>query len=177
MRTTTGTRPRSESATWAQLSQNTAGTHLLHTYREPANAYSPDTSGEADTDWSLLYNSYPNNLLHLNLIPQSILAEEAAFYITQEHPLGVPLQPETLNEGGVQTTIAKSDWDLWAAAGLENATLQQNIIDEIYTYAGTVQSGTPFSDLYDPTGATNYVSGFQARPVQGGIFAPLTIGK
>ncbi len=164
-------------STWAQLSQNTAGTHLLHTYREPANAYSPDTTGEADTDWSLLYNSYPNNLLHLNLIPQAILAEEAAFYITQEHPLGVPLQPETLNEGGVQTTIAKSDWDLWTAAGLENATLQQNIIDEIYTYAGTVQSGTPFSDLYDPTGVTNYVSGFQARPVQGGIFAPLTIGK
>ncbi len=163
--------------TWARLSQNSAGTHLLHTYREAANAYSPDTTGEADSDWSMLYNAFPNRLLGLNLIPQSILAEQAAFYITQERPLGVPLQPETLDEGGVQTTIAKSDWNLWTGTALENATLQQNIIGEVYKYANTVKSGNPFSDWYDPTGTTNFVSGFQARPVQGGIFAPLTIGK
>ena len=161
--------------TWAALSQNTAGTHLLHTYRESSNAYSPDTTGEADSDWSLLYNAFPNRLLGLNLIPTSILAEQSAFYITQEQPLGIPLQPETLNEGGVQTTIAKSDWNLWTGAALENATLQQNIIDEVYTFANTVQSGTPFSDWYDPTRITSFVSGFQARPVQGGIFAPLIL--
>ncbi len=162
-------------ATWAKLSQNSTGTHLLHTYREPMNTYSPDTSGESDTDWSMLYNAYPNILLHLNLIPQYILGEQAAFYITKEQPFGVPLQPQTLNEGGRQTTIAKSDWNLWTAAALGNATLQQNIITEVYNYANTVQSGTPFSDWYDPTGTTGFVSGFQARPVQGGIFAPLLV--
>ena len=162
---------------WAQLSQNTARTHLLHTYREAANAYSPDTTGEADSDWVLLYNAFPNNLLHLNLIPQSILAEEAAFFATQEQPLGVPLQPETLSENGVATTIAKSDWDLWTGAALENATLQQAIINEVHTYANTTQSGDPFPDLYDPTGKTSFTNGFEARPVQGGMFAPLLVNS
>ncbi len=161
-------------ATWAGLAQNSDGSHLLHTYREPANSYSPDTTGESDSDWSLLYNSFPNRLLGLGLIPNAILQEEAAFFITQEQPLGVPLQPETLDEGGVQTTIAKSDWDLWTAAALENATLQQNIVDEVYDYANTTQSGNPFPDLYDPTGKTSF-NQFEARPVQGGLFAPLLV--
>ena len=162
--------------TWAQLSQNTAGTHLLHTYREAANAYSPDTTGEADTDWVLLYNAFPNNLLHLDLIPPSILAEEASFFASQEQPLGVPLQPETLNENGGATTIAKSDWDLWTGAALETASLQQAIVDEVYTYANTTQSGNPYPDLYDPTGQTSF-NQFEARPVQGGMFAPLLVGQ
>ncbi len=162
--------------TWAQLSQNTAGTHLLHTYREAANAYSADTTGEADTDWVLLYNAFPNNLLHLNLIPQYILTEEASFFASQEQPLGVPLQPETLDENGVATTIAKSDWDLWTGAALESASLQQAIVDEVYTYANTTQSGNPYPDLYDPTGQTSF-NQFEARPVQGGMFAPLLVGQ
>ena len=157
--------------TWAQLSQNTAGTHLLHTYREAANTYSPDTTGEADSDWVLLYNAFPNNLLHLNLIPGYILTEEAAFFATQEQPLGVPLQPEPLNG----STIAKSDWNLWTAAALQSASLQQAIIGEVYDFANTNQSGNPFPDLYDPTGRTSYTNGFEARPVQGGLFAPLLV--
>ena len=160
--------------TWAQLAQNTAGTHLLHTYREPANAYSPDTTGEADSDWSLLYNGFPNGLLQLKLIPAAILAEEAKFYIRQEQPLGVPLQPETLNENGTPTTIAKSDWELWTGAALGNARLLQDVIDAVYDYADTTQSGDPFPDLYDPTGTTSF-NGFEARPVQGGVFAPLLV--
>ncbi len=123
------------TSTWEELSQNTAGTHLLHTYREAANAYSPSTLAEADTDWSLLYNALPNEELGLNLIPSSILA-------------------------------------LWTGAALENATLQQNIIDEVFTYANATQSGNPFPDLYDPTGTTSFDE-FEARPVQGGMFAPL----
>ena len=161
---------------WAKLAQNTAGTHLLHTYREAANTYSPDTTGEADSDWSLLYNAYPNNLLGLGLIPKKILTEEAAFFATQEQPLGVPLQPETLSENGQPTTIAKSDWNLWTGAALGNATLLQDIVDEVYTYADTNQSGNPFPDIYDPTGKNPFNS-FEARPVQGGLFAPLLVEK
>ena len=81
--------------TWAQLSQNTAGNHLLLQYREPANAYSPDTTSEPDSFYSLKYNAYPDKLLGLNLIPQSILTEEAAFYKTQETIKGIPLDPAT----------------------------------------------------------------------------------
>ena len=152
-------------STWAQLSQNSTHSHLLLQYREPANAYSPDTTSEPDTYWSLKYNSYPDRLLGLNLIPQSILTEEANFYTTQETPKGIPLDP--------RHTYTKADWELWTAAGSNDPALVQSLIDEVFNYANTTTSGVAFSDWYDPT--TGLAVGFTARPVIGGLFAPLTL--
>ena len=162
-------------STWEQLSQNSTATHLLHTYREAANAYSPSTLTEADTDWSDLYNSYPNALLKLNLIPPSILAEQAAFYKTQIKPLGLELQPEQILQFGSSTVydyIAKADWELWTAAALGDQTLSTDIVNAVYNYANTTTAGRAFPDLYDPT--ANW-TGFEARPVVGGVFAPLAL--
>ncbi len=150
--------------TWAQLAQNSTSTHLLLQYREPANAYSPDTTSEPDTYWSLKYNSYPDQLLGLHLIPQSILTEEANFYKTQETPNGIRLDP--------RHTYTKADWEIWTAAGSIDPTLIQNIFDEVYNYANTTTAAAPFPDWYDPTGT---FTGFRARPVMGGAFAPLTL--
>jgi hypothetical protein len=150
--------------TWAQLSQNTDGNHLLLQYREPANAYSPDTTSEPDSFYSLKYNAYPDKLLGLNLIPQSILTEEANFYKTQETPKGIPLDP--------RHTYTKADWELWTAASSNDPTLTQNLIDEVYNYANTSTSATPFPDLYDTISQS---TSFSARPVMGGAFAPLTL--
>ena len=158
---------------WEELSQNTAGTHLLHTYREPANAYSASTLGEADSDWSDDYNAFANALLKLNLIPSSVLAEQSAFYKTQILPLGLELQPEEIGSGSSADHIAKADWELWTAAAFTYQSLPGDIIDAVYKYANTTTSGIPFSDLYDPT--STWVSGFRARPVVGGVFAPLTL--
>ena len=151
-------------ATWAQLSQNTDGNHLLLQYREPANAYSPDTTSEPDSYYSLKYNAYPDKLLGLNLIPQSILTEEANFDKTQETPDGIPLDP--------RNNYTKADWELWTAAATNDPTLTQNIIDEVYNYANTTKAGAPFPDWYNMDGTAN---GFKARPVMGGAFAPLTL--
>jgi len=150
--------------TWAKLSQNTAGNHLLLQYREPANAYSPDTTGEPDSYYSLKYNAYPDKLLGLNLIPLNILAEEAKFYKTQETLKGIPLDP--------RHTYTKADWELWTAASSNDPTLIQNLIDEVYNYANTSTSATPFPDLYDTIIQS---TSFSARPVMGGAFAPLTL--
>jgi len=150
--------------TWAQLSQNTARNHLLLQYREPANAYSPDTSSEPDSYYSLKYNAYPDKLLGLNLIPQSILTEEANFYKTQGTSNGIPLDP--------RHTYTKADWELWTAASSNEPTLTQNLIDEVYNYANTSTSATPFPDLYDTISQSTT---FSARPVMGGAFAPLTL--
>ncbi len=158
---------------WEELSQNTAGTHLLHTYREAANAYSASTLGEADSDWSDDYNAFANTLLKLNLIPSSIIAEQSAFYATQILPLGLELQPEEIGSGSSANHIAKADWELWTAATFTYQSLPGDIIKAVYNYANTTTAGRPFSDLYDPT--STWVSGFQARPVIGGVYAPLTL--
>ena len=158
---------------WEELSQNTAGTHLLHTYREPANAYSASTLGEADSDWSDDYNAFANALLKLNLIPASVLAEQSAFYKTQILALGLELQPEEIGSGSSADHISKADWELWTAAAFTYQSLPGDIVNAVYKYANTTTSGIPFSDLYDPT--STWVSGFRARPVIGGVFAPLTL--
>ena len=150
--------------TWAKLAQNSNSTHLLLQYREPANAYSPDTTGEPDNYWSLKYNSYPDQLLGLHLIPQSVLTEEADFYKTQETPNGIPLDP--------RHAYTKADWELWTAGGSTDPTLIQNLFDEVYNYANTTTAGAPFPDWYNMDGTSN---GFRARSVMGGAFAPLTL--
>ena len=160
---------------WEQLSQNAAGTHLLHTYREAANAYSPSTLTEADSDWSDDYNAYPNTLLRLNLIPPSILAEQAAFYKTVILPLGLELQPEQIlqfGSGTVYDYIAKADWELWTAPSFNDPTLSADLVTAVYNYANTTTAGRPFPDLYDPTATW---TAFEARPVMGGAFAPLAL--
>ncbi len=157
---------------WEELSQNTAGTHLLHTYREAANAYSPSTLGEADSDWSDDYNAFANALLKLNLIPSSVLTEQSTFYQTQILPLGLELQPEQIGSGSSADYIAKADWELWTAAAFNYQSLPADIINAVYTYANTTTAGRPFPDLYDPTSTW---TAFEARPVMGGAFAPLTL--
>ena len=158
-------------SSWVQFAQNSNSNHLLLQYHEPANAYSPDTTGEPDSYWSLKYNSYPDKLLGLHLIPQSVLTEEATFYKAQEHPTGIQLDPRTLDTPA--HTFTKADWELWTAAGTNDPTLTQDIIDEVYNYANTTAAAAPFPDYYDPNSA--FVAGFRARPVVGGVFAPLTL--
>jgi hypothetical protein len=148
--------------TWAQLAQNSDSSHLLLTYREAANPYSPDTLTEADTDWSLKYNSFADKLLGLNLIPEEVLAEEAAFYKTQETDNGIPLD--------YRHTYTKADWEMWTAAGSDDATLRQNLIDEEYNWVNTTECALPFPDWYD---TVSTFIGFDARPVMGGAYAPL----
>ncbi len=156
-------------STWEELAQNTAGTHLLHTYREAANAYSPSTLTEADTDWSDEYNAYANTLLGLNLIPTSILAEQAAFYQTQLLPLGLLLDPEKVGNN----YAAKADWELWTSVSFNSQPLMSDLITAVYNYANTTTAGRAFPDWYDAT--NGYVDGFTARPVMGGAFAPLAL--
>jgi hypothetical protein len=62
---------------------------------------------------------------------------------------------------------------MFTAAWLSDYPVRQELINRVYAYAHTTPSRVPFSDLYDTI--TGNQVGFQARPVQGGIFALLTL--
>jgi hypothetical protein len=94
-----------------------------------------------------------------------VLDEQAAWYASVSNLFGLPLQ--------VPHSYAKSDWQLLTAALLSDYPVGQQLIEAVYTYANTTPSLVPFSDLYD-TVTGDQVS-FQARPVQGGIFALLAL--
>jgi hypothetical protein len=113
--------------------------------------------------WSLKYNAFPDKVLGLNLIPQSVLKEEAAYYMTKQNAYGIPLD--------IRHTYTKDDWELWTAASTDDPTLRQAFIDGIYKFADTSNARVPLSDWYDTVSGQQV--GFQARPAVGGFFAIL----
>lgn len=145
---------------WAQLGQDPSQPHLDIAYTEGDTA--PDTGAGTS---SLKYNAFPDKLLGLNLIPATVLQEEAAWYRQRENAYGIPLD--------TRHTYTKSDWEMWTAASTEVLSLRQYIIDALYTFANTSPSRVPFTDLYDTVTAQQV--GFQARPVIGGLFSLLAL--
>jgi hypothetical protein len=145
-------------AYWTGHAQDPGGQHLDLTY---------NGSDGGDGTWGTCYNGYADRLLRTGLVPATILAEQSRWYQNVSNPFGVPLQ--------VPHSYAKSDWEMFTAAWLSDYPIRQELIDRVYTYAHTTPSRVPFSDLYD-TISDNQV-GFQARPVQGGMFALLALLK
>ena len=116
-----------------------------------------------DAAWSLKYNAFPDKVLGLNLVPESVLREEAAFYKTQLGPFGVPLD--------IRHAYTKVDWELWTAASTDDRALRQGFVDGIFNFANTSRFRGAFTDWYDT--ASGQQTGFQARPAIGGVFAIL----
>jgi hypothetical protein len=119
--------------------------------------------------WGNTYNAYPDALLGTGLVPDSVAAEQAAFYHTKTNRLGLPLQ--------TPHRYGKTDWQMWLAAWLRRYPISQELIAREYRYANTTHTRVPFCDLYDTISGDQVfgAQGFQARPVQGGIFALLAL--
>ncbi|BBB01493.1 putative glutaminase [Actinacidiphila reveromycinica] len=140
---------------WVGKAQDTTPDHLKLAYDQPGT-------------WSLKYNGYPDTLLGLGLVPASVAAEEAAWYLTQANPYGIPLD--------VRHAYTKGDWEMWTAAWLRDHPVSGYLIDSLYEFAHTTPTRVPFTDWYD-TVNDKPSGGFQARPVVGGIFALLSVAR
>jgi hypothetical protein len=143
-------------AWWSAHASDPTGQHLDLTYSH---------GDGGDGTWGTLYNAYADRLLGTNLIPAAIQAEQAAWYSSTANPFGLPLQ--------MPHSYAKTDWEMFIAAWLSDHPIKNDLIQRIYAYANTTPSRVPFSDLYDTI--TGEQVKFQARPVQGGIFALLAL--
>jgi len=135
---------------WVTKSQDSSNQHLKLAY-------------DQDGTWSLKYNAFPDKLLGLNLIPNSVLQEEANWYSGKENQYGIPLD--------IRHSYTKADWEMWTAASTSNTNLRQFFVDSLYQFANTTSSRVPFTDWYDTVADTQ--NGFQARPVIGGLFSIL----
>jgi hypothetical protein len=151
---------KSYIATWATKAQATSGQHLLLVYDEGQDA---GFAMPIQQTWSLKYNALYDRILGLDLVPASILKEEAAWYSSQAQPYGVQLDP--------RNPYTKTDWELWTAASIDDTATRQMLIDAVYSYATTSTARVPFGDLYYTQ--NGQWDAFQARPVQGGMFSLL----
>ncbi|TAM19327.1 MAG: DUF4965 domain-containing protein [Rhodanobacter sp.] len=148
-------RARKDIAYWAKQAKDPKAPHLDLTYH--------DAGGQGT--WGTLYNGFADTLLGTGLIPPQVRVMQAKWYRQQCNAFGLPLQ--------VPHSYAKSDWELFTAAWLADQPVAQDLIDRVYAYANTTPDRVPFCDLYNTV--TGRRTGFEARPVQGGIFAPLAV--
>lgn len=162
---------------WQQLgiAQSTNGS-LAHT----TLAYGmPNTHG-------LLYNLFADTWVETNIVPRSVYKMQSSFYPTIAMQYGgksylVPRFNDSTDIPSVpldtRHSYTKLDWEIFAAAVASPST-KQLFISKIAAWIGKTPTNRPFTDLYE-TDSGDYPAGlnFAARPVLGGVFAPLLVGK
>lgn len=110
--------------------------------------------------WSEKYNLVWDRVLGLNLFPPSLAAQELAYYAKQATPFGFPLDS--------RTAFTKLDWESWSAALAPSKDAFVSLFDGAYGFADRTPTRVPLNDWYWTTDGTQ--TGFQARPVVGGIY-------
>lgn len=153
---------------WSDLAIDPSGTHTLLGY-------------EWRSSWGLLYNIYPDRLLNLSLIPQSLYDMQCAYYPTVSQIFGVPLDN--------RHDYTKADWSLWVAAtcsDAKNRATRRLFVDALAYWLNYTTTQYPFTDWYDTISTGGYPRSdtdsevenmFIARPVVGGLFSLLALGK
>ncbi|KAI1344451.1 DUF1793-domain-containing protein [Xylariaceae sp. FL0016] len=122
------------------------------------------------SSWSLLYNIFFDKLLNMGLVNESVYSMQSDWYASVSQAYGVPLDN--------RHALTKSDWEIWAAATSSQST-RRLIVNSIAYWLNNTSTDQPFTDLFELTGTGGYVAGahFAARPVVGGHFALLALGK
>ena len=108
---------------------------------DPSNRHTV-LSYQDRSSWGLLYNLYPDKLLRLGIIPQSLYDMQSAWYPTRSQIFGVPLDS--------RHTYTKSDWELWTAATCEPST-RKLFVDSVAYWINNTAAHVPFSDLFFTT--------------------------
>ena len=125
------------------------------------------------SSYSLLYNTYPDLLLDLNLIPDSLYDMQSTFYPTVSQVFGVPLDS--------RHSYTKSDESLWTAATCTPET-RRLFVNALAYWFNETTTQYAFSDLYDTIDMGAYPVSpspvfFIARPVVGGHFSLLALER
>ncbi|KAF6224395.1 hypothetical protein HO133_010972 [Letharia lupina] len=123
--------------------------------------------------YSLLYNTYPDVLLDLNLIPNSLYDMQSTYYPTVSQVFGIPLDS--------RHSYTKSDESMWTAATCTPET-RRLFVNALGYWLNETTTQYAFTDLYDTIDMGAYPVSpnpvtFIARPVAGGHFSLLALER
>jgi hypothetical protein len=109
--------------------------------------------------WSQKYNLVWDKILGYALFPPEVARRETAYYRTVQKTYGLPLDN--------RKDYTKLDWILWTATLAETPADFAAFLDPVYDWLNTTPDRVPLTDWYST--ATGRKTGFQARPVVGGV--------
>ena len=143
---------------WETFAIDPSGRHTLLSYQWRSS-------------YGLLYNTFPNILLNLNLIPQSLYDIQSAWYPTTSQIFGIPLDN--------RHSYTKSDWEMWTAATCSPQT-RRLFVNALGYWLNHTDADRPFTDLYETIDTGSYPASpwpiyFNARPVAGGHYSLLAL--
>ncbi|KAI1412070.1 DUF1793-domain-containing protein [Hypoxylon sp. FL1857] len=143
---------------WEGLAIDPSGKHTVLAYQWRSS-------------WGLLYNVFFDKLLNMGLVNPKVYEMQSAWYAQVSQIFGVPLDN--------RHHYTKSDWEIWTAATC-SPTTRRLFINALAYWLNETNTDLPFTDLYEVVGLGEYplaIPHFSARPVAGGHFALLALGK
>ena len=143
---------------WEYFAIDPSGRHTLLSY-------------EWRSSYGLLYNTYPDKLLNLGIIPESLYTMQSNWYPTIAQIFGVPLDN--------RHSYTKSDWEMWTAATCTPET-RRLFVNGLGYWLNYTSTNRAFTDLYETIDDGSYPVSpspiyFIARPVAGGHFSLLAL--
>lgn len=147
-------------STWEYYAVDPSRNHTLLSY-------------EWRSSWGLLYNTFPDKLLNLGVIPQSLYEMQSNWYPRVSQIFGIPLDN--------RHSYTKSDWEMWTAATCSPET-RRLFVNGLAYWLNNTDTDRPFTDLYETIDSGSYPTNptpvyFLARPVVGGHFSLLALLK
>ncbi|EIW62884.1 DUF1793-domain-containing protein [Trametes versicolor FP-101664 SS1] len=140
---------------WQSLALSSDQKHLLRVYND-------------QTSWALMYNLYADRLLGTNLVSDTILQGQTAYYETQLS--SVPAFGLALDNSALGTSAA---WLLFTAGTVTDNSVRNSLVQNAWIRASSNITANAFADQYNvQTGA---VTEGAAGPAVGGAFSLLAL--
>jgi hypothetical protein len=154
------------AAKWSQAAKDNVEPWVTLSL-DPSGQYLNLEQGAAGT-WTTVYNAYYEQVIGEKLVPESVKALQAGFYLTQLEPYGLPLQTDTGD-------LSKVAWNLYIPAWLRDYPIAAEMLNRDVAYINDTPSLVPYGDRYN-TDTGVEVTGIKAHPTLGAVFA-LLAGK
>lgn len=110
--------------------------------------------------WSQKYNLVWDQLLDLDIFPDSVKETELAYYRTKQNRYGLPLDS--------RSTYTKTDWIIWTATMADSQEEFEEFVAPVHLFMNETEDRIPMSDWVYTDKPIH--SGFKARSVVGGYF-------